>query len=302
MRRSDIQFDSGDATCAAWLYLPDAEADAPPPPVVVMGHGLGAVREMRLDAYAERFAAAGYACLVFDYRHFGASGGEPRQLLDVRRQLEDWRSAIACARGLAEVDGDRVALWGSSFGGGHVLATAAREPGVAAVVAQCPFTDGLASASKIDVRSVLKVTARASADALGALLRRPPRMVGLGGPPHSAALMTAPDVVAGFERIVPAGSSFRNEVAARVGFQILRYRPGRDAARIACPLLMCLCEQDTVAPAATAERYARQAPRAEVRRYPIGHFDIYMEEAFEQAVADQLAFLRRVVPPDGARG
>lgn len=302
MQRSDIQFDSGDATCAAWLYLPDAAADGAPPPVIVMGHGLGAVREMRLDVYAERFCAAGYACLVFDYRHFGASGGEPRQLLDVARQLEDWRSAIACARGLAEVDGDRVALWGSSFGGGHVLATAAREPGVAAAIAQCPFTDGLASASKIDVRSVLKVSVRATADVLGALLGRAPRMVGLGGPPHSAALMTAPDVVAGFERIVPAGSSFRNEVAARVGFQILRYRPGRDAARIACPLLMCLCEQDTVAPAATAERYARQAPRAEVRRYPIGHFDIYMDDAFEQAVADQLAFLRRVVPPDGARG
>ena len=46
-----------------------------------MAHGFSGVREQRLDAYAERFAQAGLAVLVFDYRHFGASGGEPRQLL-----------------------------------------------------------------------------------------------------------------------------------------------------------------------------------------------------------------------------
>ena len=49
-------------------------------------HGLAGVKEMRLDAYAERFCAAGLACLVFDYRHFGESAGEPRQLLDIQRQ------------------------------------------------------------------------------------------------------------------------------------------------------------------------------------------------------------------------
>ena len=75
------------------------------------------MREQRLDAFAERFAAAGLAALVFDYRHFGASEGEPRQLLDVKRQLTDWRSAVAYARGLAGVDGDRVAVWGTSFSG-----------------------------------------------------------------------------------------------------------------------------------------------------------------------------------------
>lgn len=49
--------------------------------MLVMAHGLGGVRQMRLDAFAERFSSAGYRCLVFDYRHFGASAGEPRQLL-----------------------------------------------------------------------------------------------------------------------------------------------------------------------------------------------------------------------------
>lgn len=73
--RVDVTFESGDASCAAWLYLPQGVER---PPVVVLGHGLGATREMRLDAFAERFAEAGIAALAFTYRHFGDSGGQPR--------------------------------------------------------------------------------------------------------------------------------------------------------------------------------------------------------------------------------
>ena len=107
-----------------------------------MAHGFSGVREQRLDAYAERFAQAGMAVLVFDYRHFGASEGEPRQLLSIARQLEDWRAAVAHARSLEGIDTKRIALWGSSFSGGHVIATAAKDPDVAAVVSQAPYTDG----------------------------------------------------------------------------------------------------------------------------------------------------------------
>ena len=70
---------------------------------VVLGHGWSGTREQRLDAYAERFAQAGFAALVFDYRHFGASEGEPRQLLDIRRQQEDSAAALAYARTLTGV-------------------------------------------------------------------------------------------------------------------------------------------------------------------------------------------------------
>ena len=120
-----------------------------PPPVIVMAHGLGAIKALRLSAFAERFQAAGYACLVFDYRHFGDSEGEPRELLSISRQREDWRAAVAYARSLPDVDTDRVVLWGTSFGGGHAIATAAADHAVVAAIAQCPFTDGLASARQI---------------------------------------------------------------------------------------------------------------------------------------------------------
>lgn len=290
--RSEVRFRSGDAECAAWLYLPDGPG---PAPVVVMGHGLGAIREMRLDAYADRFAAAGYACLVFDYRHFGASGGEPRQLLSVARELEDWRSAITYARTLPEVDGDRVAIWGSSFGGGYVIATAADVP-VAAAIAQCPFTDGIASTLAIPPLTAVRLVARAVRDLLAARRGAAPVTVPLAGDPGTTALMTSPDARPGYLALVPEGVTFRNEAAARVAFDILRYRPGRRARRVACPLHVTITDKDTVAPARRTSRLVNKAPRAEVVHRPVGHFDIYTGEEFESVVADQISFLRRHVP------
>jgi dienelactone hydrolase len=290
--RSEVRFACGEDECAAWLYLPEG---ARPAPVVVMGHGLGAIKEMRLDAYAERFVAAGYACLVFDYRHFGESGGDPRQLLSVARQLEDWKAAIGYAKSHPELDPDRVAIWGSSFGGGHAIATAA-EVDVAAAIAQCPFTDGIASTLTIPMRTSARIVVRALRDLLAARRGRPPVMVALADEPDTTALMTAPDVVPGFLTLVPDGVVFRNEVAARVAFDILRYRPGARAARVRCPLHVTVCDQDSVAPARTTTRLVGRAPRVEVLHRPVGHFDIYTGEEFERVVAEQVAFLRRHVP------
>lgn len=148
--RRDVAFTSGKERCAAWLYLPEGAASDHRVPVIVMAHGLGGVRRARLDAFAERFSAAGYACLVFDYRHFGDSTGMPRELLRVHLQREDYQAAITYARTIPEVDPDRVVLWGTSFSGGHVIATAARDHRVVAAIAQCPFTDGIASVLAIN--------------------------------------------------------------------------------------------------------------------------------------------------------
>ncbi|QWF80422.1 alpha/beta hydrolase [Amycolatopsis sp. CA-230715] len=281
----EVEFDSGGSSCAGLLYRPAAEVA----PLVVLGHGLGCVKEMRLTAYAERFADAGFAALAFDYRYFGASGGEPRQLLDIESQLGDWAAALRFARMLDGVDHDRIAIWGSSFGGGHVLEAAARDTRVAAVIAQCPFTSGPASVRALGVRSGARVTFRALRDLVG----RRPVPVALAGPPGSAALMTAPDVVDGYFRLVPPDFPFRNEVAARIGLRIPWYRPGRRLRALECPALVAVCDRDSVAPPGATLRAARAGATAEVKRYPVGHFDIYVGDAFERAVADQIDFLRR---------
>ena len=286
--REDVQFTSGGVTCRAWFY-----EGKPGAPVVVLGHGLGGVRTMRLDAFAERFAAEGYSCLVFDYRHFGDSDGEPRQLLDIDRQLQDWAAAIAYARTRGS---GRVVLWGTSFGGGHVIVAAARDGDIAAVVSQCPFTDGLASALATNPLVAAKVTLRALGDRVRGTIGRTPRMIPLAGRPGSTALMSTPDALDGYLALLPEAGTFRNEVFARVGLDIPLRRPGRHASNVTCPILFSVCETDSVAPAKATLRHAARAPRGEVRLYPEGHFAIYVGEAFERVVADQIEFLLRCAP------
>jgi pimeloyl-ACP methyl ester carboxylesterase len=294
--RHDVEFVSGDDRCAAWFY-PPPESSAPAP-VVVLGIGLGSIKEMGLDRYARVFQQRGFAALAFDYRSFGGSSGTPRQVIDVRRQLDDWTAAVAFARTQPGVDPQRVVVWGTSFGGGHALSLAVRPPaGVVASVAQCPFTDGIASAAAMSPLSAVRVGARALADLVGARLGRAPIMVATAGPPHSAALMSAHDAVPGFLALVPpdAGDRFDNHAAARIGLRIMGYRPGRALRRARVPIFAGVCLDDTVAPARTALRQLRRAPEAEILTYETGHFAIYLDPWFETAVADQLDFLERRV-------
>lgn len=290
---AEVHFRSGGLKCQAHYYRP---LGAGPFPVIVMAHGLGGTRPMRLGAFAERFVAAGYACLVFDYRHFGDSEGEPRQLLDIGRQLEDWKAAVAYARGLGEVDPARVILWGTSFSGGHVLSTAADDPKIAAVISQCPFTDGLASSLAMSPLTSLKVTGLALRDRIGSFFGAQPVVVALAGQPGETALMNAPDVYRGYLGLKPPGINIPNHVLARFALDIIRYYPGRRTPEISSPILFCVCETDTVAPAKATLRHANRAPRKEIKRYADGHFEIYVGQAFERVVRDQLDFLRRTVP------
>jgi cephalosporin-C deacetylase-like acetyl esterase len=288
--RRDVTFDSGGSRCAAWLW-----ADAELRPCVVLAHGFGATRIARLDAYAERFAAAGFAALAFDYRHFGDSEGEPRQLLDIGRQLDDWRAAVRFARSLDGVDSDRIVLWGTSFGGGHVARIAAEDARVAAAISQAPYVDGIAALAAAGAPDVWRMTVAGVRDELQRLRRRPPHMIPIVGPPGRPAIMNSPDADPGYRAMFEPGAPFRNEVAARVALRVALYSPGRAARRIKCPWLVAVADGDAVTPPQPALKAAMRAPRGEVRRYEGGHFDVYRGELFERAVEDQIDFVRRNV-------
>ncbi len=298
--RHEMFFPSGAERCHAWLYLPKGATEAAPAPVLVMGHGLGAIKEMRLAAFAERFRAEGYACLVFDYRHFGSSTGEPRELLSILKQREDWRSAVAFVRTLPEVDPNSVVAWGTSFGGGHAIVTAADDPSIAASIAQCPFTDGLASLSKIPPRAAARLTVTALRDLLATATGREPVRVPVAARPGEVGLMSADDVSDGVLELLEASglteAEYRSQVPARIGLAVPFARPGRRTKDLTKPALFCVCDRDTVAPAPATLRHAAKAPRGEVRRYDAGHFDIYVGKQFDRLIADEIAFLREHVP------
>jgi pimeloyl-ACP methyl ester carboxylesterase len=278
------------------VAVPASLADGERLPIVVMAHGFSAVRDQRLAPFAERFADAGYRALVFDYRYFGDSEGEPRQLLDITKQLADWRAAIAYARARTDVDPTKVVVWGTSFSGGHAITLAAEDPNLAAAIAQGPFTDGLGTILSYGLKQIATLTGPAVLDQVGALLGRPTRLIPAVGAPGSGAIIVTDDAVSGFAQVTPPDTLWRNEVAARIGVHVSFYRPITKASRIRCPMLYCLATRDVVTPTALARKTAARTPGAETKEYDAQHFDVYVGEVFDRVVADQVDFLQRAVP------
>jgi pimeloyl-ACP methyl ester carboxylesterase len=282
MSRKELPFSSGRDTCAAWFY--PAAADEGVRPIIVMAHGLSGTRRDRLGAFADRFSAAGIAALVFDHRGFGDSTGEP-DLFEPSRQLEDWRAAIAFARSLPNIDAERVATFGSSFGGGNALAAAAEDPKVAAVISQVPFLDR-DTQTYAKPRHVVEQLKAAAAEG---------RYLPAVGQPDEAAFISAPGAEVGWRRVVAIGedSRWRNRVSASwlLGPP---YSPIRHAASLHCPWLVCVAADDQVAKPGPAIEAARQAPKGELHIYPgVDHFDIYDGPPHEAVVADEIEFLHR---------
>jgi uncharacterized protein len=299
--REKVRFVSGGTECAAWYY-PGTSGGC-----VIMTGGFAVPKEPGTDAFARRFNDAGFAVLAFDYRHLGESGGQPRQVQRVREQFADWEAAIAFAGTLPGVDPASLAIWSFSAPGGHVFRVAARHPELAAAIAQTPNADGQAAARNAarhqQPLALLRFAGRGIADAVGSLAGRPPRLVPLTGEPGTVALLTTPDALDGGRALDPDGRypEWRQEIAARSALRLGFYRPGRYAARVRCPLLVLVCDQDQSALAEPAVRAASRAPRGELVRLPGGHYEPFLG-GHERAVEAELAFLRRHLTDQSSAG
>ncbi|MEY8760900.1 alpha/beta hydrolase [Chryseobacterium tongliaoense] len=281
-------FLSDGVECVAWYYKPNTEM---PLPIIVMAHGLGGTKEMRLDVYAESFAEAGFACFLFDYRNFGESKGKDRQNINAKLQLEDWNAAINFTKTLDGIDANRIGIFGSSFSGGHVITLSAERQDIKAVIAQCPFTSGIASGMKLNLFSAFKISILSIADLISQLLGLKPILVDLGGPPGSTSLMPVADYK-GYYSLVPEETNFKRKVWARTAFQVLCYEPKNKIKHIDCPIYFAICEKDSVAPPNVTSKYAKNAKKSIIKHYPYGHFEIYLGEAFHNVITDYVKFYK----------
>jgi uncharacterized protein len=280
--RNDIEFDAEGVTLRGWLYRPDDAGDNPLP-TVVMAHGFSAVKEMYLDAYAERFAEAGLAALVFDNRNFGASDGEPRQEIDPWAQVRDYRHAITFAGQLPNVRRDAIGVWGSSYSGGHVLVVGAIDRRVRAVVSQVPLISGWRNVLRL-VRADLVAQFRSlfDADREARYQGKEPEMVPVvNDDPLGPAALPTPD---SFEWFTATGQSrapsWRNEVTLRSVELLTEYEPGVYIERISpTPLMMVVGAADhlTVADEALAA-FGRAMEPKQLVLLPGGHFDAYTSD------------------------
>jgi uncharacterized protein len=283
----EMTFRSDGVDCAARVYRPDV-APGETTPCVVMANGFSLTRDDGLPGFAERFAGVGVTVVAFDFRHFGASGGEPRQLADLDRQRADFRSAVSFARGLGGVDGDAVVVWGFSVAGGHAIYTAAGDERIAAAIALCPMTDILAFVRRMPARNVW----RANVDTLRNMVGRQRVHIPVVGRPGSYAFFTQSEALPGFEAVCGDHSLWRNEFLS-LSFAKPTYRPVRAAHRVGCPLLVCIGERDHMASRRAAERTVERAPHGERHDYPIDHFGGFLGDDFKRVVVDQIEFLSR---------
>lgn len=301
-QREKVRFCSGRDDCVAWYYPGHNGA------CVVMGSGAGVTKEPGTDRFAARINEAGFAVLAFDFRHFGESGGRARQVLKIRRQLADWKAALAWARARPEID--QVMAWGFSLAGGHLLRLARRQP-LAATIAQTPLADGLAAMPNAlrheSLAVVLGFPFIALTDLVGALFRCPPLLVPLAAERGKVAMLTTPDAQDADRALNPGNlyPEWRQVIAARSVMKIGGYRPGRGARRVRCPLLVVVADDDQSVLARPALRVAERAPGAELLRVSGGHYAPFLAE-HSHVVEVEIDFLNRHLtasaPRDSAEG
>ncbi|SDR49422.1 hypothetical protein SAMN05443245_6409 [Paraburkholderia fungorum] len=280
MERQNVEFLSEGVRLRGWFYLP-AQALAGEHPAIVMAHGFSAVKEQYLDRYAEVFANAGFAVLVYDHRNFGESEGMPRQEVDPALQKRGYRDALSYVSTRPEVDASRMGIWGSSFSGGHVLEVAAIDRRVKCVVSQVPQISGYQSALR-----------RTRADHVPALLSRfesdRARRFAGGSPamlPATSADSAEPCAMPGadshefFAGTAAFSPNWRNEVTLRSAELSREHEPGVYIARISpTPLLMIVADADTLTATDLCLRaYEEALQPKQLEMIADGHFTPYVE-------------------------
>lgn len=301
MTYSEVEFNSNGTVCSGWYFAGETEvmAGTHGRPIVVMAHGFGGTKDSGLAPFAEQFSAAGIDVLAFDYRGFGASEGAPRQQISIDRQVGDYQAAITTAKRLPGVDPDRIALWGSSLSGGHVIRAGAGRDDVVAVIAMTPLTDSLATGRAVIAQYNLARALRSTADGVRSRIAvarggRPIMMpvVSQPGGPGALALDGAYD-----SYVAMAGPTWRNEIDAAVGLELAMIKTKAHAKALRGKLLVQIADYDRYVPADAVAKTAVYG-RGQVHRYPCDHFDVWPgNDWFTQASGDQVRFLKRVLKP-----
>jgi uncharacterized protein len=279
--RNDVEFDAAGTILRGWLFEPEAVDTKLP--AVVMAHGFSALKEMDLDRYAEAFAAAGLAVLVYDNRNLGASDGQPRWEIDPVAQMRDYSHAITYARTRAEIDPERIGVWGTSYTGGLVLIAAALDKRIKCVVSQVPFISGYET-----MLQVMPIEARTQ---FYEMIYRERDEIAAGLPPTTVQVCTddpAKPLTAPGRRtheyfhshVRNKNLDWQNKVTLRSLELRLEYEVSPYIGRISpTPLLMIVADNDTITPTDISLRAFEQALEPKKLVLIRGdHYDPYLDK------------------------
>jgi fermentation-respiration switch protein FrsA (DUF1100 family) len=284
-----IVFRSKGLNCSAIFYLPDNLSTKEKYPAIVMAHGIGSTKEMCLPQFAERFAAAGLAVLLFDYRNLGESEGIPRGQVFPEDQQEDYRNAITWIQQQPQIDPERIGAWGSSYSGGHVLHLSAFDRRIKCVVAQVPVVSGFSTAQRLS--SPMELDAMRSMlthDRIQRFQTGEVNYLPYFAPPGQPCLLATPDSIEYFEKNQGASEGrFENRITLESLEHYLCFEPTVHIDAISpTPLRIIVAEKDLLAPTDLAvTAHARANEPKSLIFLKGGHFEAYEGEGFETSSA-----------------
>ena len=291
---STSSFRVGENECAATLHLPEGED---PFPAILMVHGWGGVQDALTLPFYGPFNRAGFAVMTFDYSGWAKSGGTPRNVINPWQREREVEAALAHLRSLPEVDPDRIVLWGTSFGGGHVVRTAAKHPELLGAVTQVPMLDGMATVKAVPPLRMMRFGLYALADLLRG--RREPVYLPVVASEGEWASMDRDGAGEAMQKALqalldaggPEAAVYDNRVAARSVLTMGLYRPFKSLRQVRIPILVVGATRDTVAPFVEGKIRALDNPNIKIETIDANHFDPYFEPAFSANIAHQMAFL-----------
>lgn len=283
---------NGQDVIAADFYHPE---NIDSPPVIIMAPEFALLRNFKLAQFAKRFAQAGYAVVLFDYRYWGGSTGRPRELISLDSQLDDWRMMIAHIAERQSVDANRIILWGSGLSAGYVLDLAAKLTTIKAVIAQVPFVDGNEYAKLYPIQYMAKALKWSSQDYMAAKIAMSAKKISVVDS-TSLCIFPTVDYYVGYLSVVNLDFFWSGKIPARVFFSLLKFRPILQLQNIQVPTLIIAALQDSQIPIETVREAATNlATYVEYHEWDIKHFDIYSEKYFEKVILTQLDFLSKSI-------
>jgi uncharacterized protein len=293
MRQRSIEFPAlSSATLRGMLSLPDAATG--PLPAVVMGAGLGALKEW-LDPFAEVFTSAGLAVVTWDQRGFGRSDGTVRQEGDPFAYVRDWRQALAYAAGLPEIDTDRIGIWGTSYAGGVAMIVAAIDRLVRCVVCQVPMVSGYALVTSVAPPDALRELAvQIDEDRAGRLAGEAPRTIPqIPEKPGDEAFTTDDETRDWINAMRTQTPWWRNELTLRTADNTLEFDASPYAPRISPkPLLVIVASEDPLTPPdVTIAAYEAAGQPKRLVELPDDHYGPYQQH-FKTASAEARDWFR----------
>ncbi|QZY35327.1 alpha/beta hydrolase [Enterobacter cancerogenus] len=264
-------------------------ADSVKAPVVILCHGFCGIQEILLPRYAEAFTQAGFATITFDYRGFGENGGERGRLVPAL-QIEDICSVIDWAEAQSEIDGHRIALWGTSLGACHVFAAAVERPRIKGIISQMGFADGEAIVTgKMDEQEKQGFVAT-----LDKMVEKRER---LGKEMFVAITKVLGDEEskAFFEANKERYPSMDIKIPFLTVYETLNYKPYQNAEKVNCPTLVVVAGNDTVnEPQQGVALYDSVEADDKTLYVEEGakHYDLYDGKHFDNVINQQLAWLK----------